>query len=123
MLAVERISMRKTAFFVMLTALAAAAMGQERTPLAHPTSNAAAARFDSILHQSLAALSHAGSYAVEVDATWDASGHGNGSHGSHYRLVWQGGKYRVEVQTHGAESLDLVCVNDGSHVTTYFPAR
>jgi len=34
-----------------------------------------------------------------------------------------GGKYRVEIQAKTAASPELVCVNDGTKVTTYFPAR
>src|SRR5207253_1364604 len=68
--------------------------------------------------------SRAGSYAVDVDSKWSAAGADNGPRGgSHYRLMSQGGKYRVEVQSQAAQSPDLVCVNDGTQVTTLFPAR
>jgi thiol-disulfide isomerase/thioredoxin len=115
--------MRWTALIVIFCFFMATANGQDRSGAAPPAASTAAARFDAMLHQSLAALSKAGSYAVDVDTTWEATGQSTGSHRSHYRLVWQGGKYRVEVQSHGAQTLDLVCVNDGANVTTYFPAR
>src|SRR5262245_21905404 len=104
--------------------VAASAAGQQPAIQAQPKVDAATAHFDAVLRQALGALASAGSFAVEVESKWGAAGDSSGPQGgSHYRLVSQGGKYRVEVQSKGAAKPDLVCVNDGEQVTTLFAAR
>jgi thiol-disulfide isomerase/thioredoxin len=86
--------------------------------------DAATAHFDAVLKQALASLARAKSYTVDVDSKWNSSADARGPQaGSHYRLVSSGGQYRVEVQSVTAQSPDLICVNDGAKVTTYYPAR
>jgi thiol-disulfide isomerase/thioredoxin len=97
---------------------------QEQADRIPPQDNAAAARFQTVMQQALGALAQSGSYAVDVDSQWSAVNDPQGPQGSsRYRLTWQGGKYRVEVQSKAAQSPELVCVNDGKQVTTYLPAR
>jgi len=104
--------------------VAAAAAGQEHAIVAQPKMDAATAHFDAMLKQALGTLARAGRYAVEVESKWGAAGEANGPQGgSHYRLVAEKNKYRVEVQSKGAATPDLVCVNDGERVTTLFAAR
>jgi hypothetical protein len=107
----------------ILTAFASPALAQRQTIVAQPQVDAPAARFGAVLHQALGALAQAGSYTLDVESQWGAVDDAQGPHGgSRYRLSWQGGKYRVVVQSHGAESPELICVND-AHVTTLFPVR
>jgi len=115
--------MRETIFALACSALAAIAVGQDGLIHAQPQADpAVAAHFDAVLRQALGTLSRAGSYAVDVEGTWGAIGE-SGQGGSHYRLIWQQGHYRVEVQSKGSASPDLICVNDGKQMTTLFPAR
>jgi peroxiredoxin len=103
--------------------LTATAAGQQPI-VAQPEANAAAAQFGAVLQQALGTLSAAGRYALDVESTWGAVGDPNGPQGgSRYRLIADAGKYRVEVQSKGAASPELVCANDGENVTTWFPAR
>lgn len=107
-----------------LIAVCGVAVAQERAIVAQPKLDAAAAHFDAVLRQALGSLGRAGSFAVEVDSTWGTAGEAQGAQGgSRSRLISQNGKYRVEMQSKTAASPDLVCVNDGAVVTTYFPAR
>jgi thiol-disulfide isomerase/thioredoxin len=113
-----------TLFAGLLLILAGPVAAQKPAIVARPPSEQAAARFQAVLTQALGALARAGSYALEVDSQWGAVGDPQGpSGGSHYKLVWQGGKHRVEVQSRGARSPELVHVHDGRQVTTWFPAR
>ena len=117
--------MRHKILFAVLTAIwCVPAIAQEQAVQSHVKVDAATAHFDAVLRQALASLARAKNYAVEVDSKWasaaDAQG---GQHGSHYRLISQGGHYRVEIQSTAAQTPDLICVNDGAHVTTYYPAR
>jgi peroxiredoxin len=99
-------------------------VAQQPAIVAQPKVDPAAAAFDQVLREALGALAKAGSYAVDVDCQWGAVGDPQGPQGaSRYRLVSQGPKYRVEMQSQAAAAAELVCVNDGSQVTTYFPAR
>jgi len=111
-------------------------VAQERHITASPAIDPAAAQFDQVLQESLAALAKAGSYTIDVESHWSAAGESpetqspqgsqspQGPQGeSRYRLVAQGAKYRVEVQSQGAAAAELVCVNDGAEVTTWYPAR
>jgi len=92
--------------------------------VAKPKADVAAAHFGAVLQQALGAIGQAGSYALDVESKWGAVADPQGPQGAHrYRLVWQAGKYRVEVQSPAAGAAELLCVNDGANVTTYFPAR
>lgn len=116
--------MRRTWIAGMVMAICGAVTAQERAIVAQPKLDAAAVQFESVLRQALGSLGRAGSYSVEVDSTWGAVGEAQGNQGgSRSRLIAQGGKYRVEVQSKSATSPDLVCANDGAQVVTYFPAR
>src|SRR5437764_911169 len=98
---------------VVITALVDLAAAQQASNVAQHRPDPATAQFDAVLGQALQALSRAGSYSVDVDSKWSAAGADNGSRGgSHYRLIWKGGKYRIEVQSQAAPSPDLICVND-----------
>jgi thiol-disulfide isomerase/thioredoxin len=108
---------------LLATALATAA-AQERTIVAQPKADPAASQFDAVLRHALGALVESGSYAVDVDSTWGAPADPHGPQGGgRYRLTAQAGKYRVEMRSQGGQRPELVCVNDGSQVTTYFPGR
>lgn len=116
--------MRRSVLFGIVLAICGVASAQDRKVVAQPKLDAAAANFDALLRQALAALGRAGSYAVDVDSTWGAVGDQHGHQGGSYsRLVAQANRYRVEVQSKTANTPDLVCVNDGAQVTTYYPAR
>lgn len=84
-----------------------------------------AAHFQAVLGQALTALGGAPSYALEVESKWGAAdGDANAPSGSsRYKLIAEGRKYRVEVQSAAAQSPELICTNDGKNVTTFFPAR
>jgi thiol-disulfide isomerase/thioredoxin len=116
--------MRFTFVFAVLISITAVLPAQEHSIRAQPKLDASAQHFDAVLKQALAALKSAGSFAVEVDSTWGATGDQHGPQGGgHTRLMSAGGRYRVEVQSKSAASPDLICVNDGAKVTTYYPAR
>jgi thiol-disulfide isomerase/thioredoxin len=56
---------------------------------------------------------------LTVQSQWKANGDAPGQEGqSNYRLLARGKQHRIEVQSQGAQSPQLVCVNDGKHVTT-----
>jgi thiol-disulfide isomerase/thioredoxin len=115
---------RKYVLAVVFAFFAAPTIAQERAIMAQPRVDASAAKFDGVLRQALGALVRAGSYAVEVESTWGAPAEPGGPKGgSHYRLVSQGGRYRVEVQSLEARAPDLISVHDGAKVTTFYPAR
>jgi thiol-disulfide isomerase/thioredoxin len=110
--------------FLFLVACAGHISAQDHAIVAGVRPDAATARFDAVLRQALGALVHAGSYAVDVESKWGATANASGPQGgSHYRLVRQADKYRIEVHSQSGQSADLVCVNDGASVTTLFPAR
>jgi thiol-disulfide isomerase/thioredoxin len=126
--------MRRATFYLGAAMLVAGSPGpglvptvgvaQDHRIAAQPASDPAAAEFDRVLKESLAALAKAGSYTIDVDGQWSATGDAHGPRGdSHYRLLAEGPKFRVEVQSQAAASPELVCVNDGSQVTTWYPAR
>ncbi len=117
--------MHRNYWIAILISLSVAPIGaQERAIVAQPRVDPAGANFDGLLRQALGALVRAGSYAVDVDSTWGAKAEERGPRGgSHYRLVWQGGRYRLEVQSLEARSPDLISVHDGAQVTTFYPAR
>lgn len=106
----------------IFAALAATAHAQRIVAQARPQADAA--RFGAVLQQALGALGTAPSYALDVESTWGAPADPTAPSGSsRYRLVAAEGKYRVEVQSQQAKTPDLIAVNDGDTVTTYFPAR
>src|SRR5207237_147263 len=117
--------MRRTIIFAILTSVGTApVIAQQQPAQAQVHVDPATARFDAVLKQSLGALQRAQGYAVDVDSKWNSTADVQGPQtGSHYRLVSLGGRYRVEIQSLASQSPDLICVNDGAHVTTYYPAR
>lgn len=117
--------MHRIYLFAILTAVCtASAIAQERAIQAQPRIDAATAHFDAVLRQALGALVQAKSYAVDVESNWNAAADPHGPQGgSRYRMTWQEGRYRVEVQSLAAQAPDLICVHDGAQVTTYYPAR
>lgn len=110
--------------------IAAAGLGplesraQQPGVIAAAQAPSAARQFEEVLRAALEALRRAGSYRVEVDSQWQAA---DGRHGppggGHYRLDWQGGKYRIEVRSQEAEQPQLIGVCDGRELLTYYPAR
>jgi len=106
---------------VLITATVGA---QEQAIRAQPKLDAAALHFDEVMKEALTALKGAGSFVVEVDSAWGAVGDQQRPQaGSRTRLITSGTRYRVEVQSKTASAPDLICVNDGANVTTYYPAR
>jgi thiol-disulfide isomerase/thioredoxin len=122
--------MRHAALWGVLVS-AALLPAQDHAIVAQPKGDAGAARLDAALRQALGALAKAGAYAVEVESQWGTAAGpsaelaaGAAPQGSsRYRLVSHGRHYRVEVQSQGAASPDLIAVNDGAQVITYYPAR
>jgi peroxiredoxin len=117
--------MRLSSYSPLLVALlATSAFAQQRAIVAKPKGDAAVAHFETLLGQALGALAQAGSYSVDVDSKWGALNDPQGPRGgSRYRLISQGGKFRVEVQSQAAQTPELVCVHDGQQMTTFFPSR
>jgi hypothetical protein len=117
--------MRRMMLSVLVAAACTAgALAQQPQQPPHPVLDPATARFDATLKQALATLTRAKTYTVDVDSKWNATADSHGPQaGSHYRLMSESGRYRVEVQSSTSQSADLVCVNDGAQVTTYYPAR
>jgi hypothetical protein len=113
-----------TLFAILATLGLSTVAAQERAIVAEARPDPATVKFDAALNRALGALAQAGSYAVQVESKWNTIGDPNGPHGgSHYLLQSHAGKYRVEVQSQGATSPDLLCVNDGHQLTTLFPSR
>jgi peroxiredoxin len=107
---------------LLVGCLAAPAFGQKI--IARSKTDADAARFQAVLGQALTALGGAESYVLDVESKWGAADDVNAPSGSaRYKLIAAGGKYRVEVQSPAAKAPELICVSDGTNVTTYFPAR
>jgi hypothetical protein len=116
--------MRPLLLSLFLTTALPATVAAQQPIVAQPQADAAATEFAAVLEKALGALATAGRYILDVKSTWGAVGDPNGPQGgSRYRLIADGGKYRVEVQSQAAASPELVCVNDGESVTTWFPAR
>jgi peroxiredoxin len=117
--------MRHSVLFVAFILVCwASSPAQERAIVAQAKVDVAAAQFDVVLKQALGTLARAGSFAVNVESKWGATVDPKGPQGgSHYRLIAQEGRYRVEIQSLASQSPDLIWVNDGKQVTTYFPAR
>src|SRR5262245_7364308 len=118
--------MRSTVVALSVAALVfSSATGQDRAILAHSQADAAAsARFEAVLRDALTALARAGSFRGDVQSTWGAIDQADGPRGGgRYRLIRQGEKYRVEARSQEGTSPELICVNDGANVATYFPAR
>jgi thiol-disulfide isomerase/thioredoxin len=115
--------MREMLWGVLILVVTAPSLGQERAIVAQAKPDPAAIHFQTTLQQALAALAKSGGYIVDVESQWGAAGDPNGPKGGgRYQMVWQDGKYRVEMRSQGARAAELVCVNDGAHVTTFFPA-
>src|SRR4051794_31350191 len=115
--------MRRTVLGITMVAVFTA-VGTAQQPQIQPQTavDPATARFDAVLKQSLAALARAKAYSVDVDSKWNATADSHGAQaGSHYRLTSEGGRYRVEIQSVASQAPELVCVNDGKSVTTYYP--
>jgi thiol-disulfide isomerase/thioredoxin len=109
---------------MLLVVLAPLSAAAQQAIVAKPKADVAAAHFAAVLQQALGAIAKAGSYALDVESKWGATADPQGPQGgSKYKLVCQANKYRVEVQSSAAQAAELLCVNDGAHVTTYFPAR
>jgi thiol-disulfide isomerase/thioredoxin len=114
---------------VCFTTLASSALAQIiAQPQAHakPASTASAdvAQLNKIVGQALQFLGNAENYSLAVQSQWKASGDAPGQEGqSNYRLLARGKQHRIEVQSHGAEGPQLVCVNDGKNVTTLLAAQ
>lgn len=115
----------KTQSLALLLVAALATPAAADKIVARSKAEADATRFQAVLGQALASLGGTESYGLEVESKWGAANdNANAPSGSsRYRLVAQGGKYRVEVQSAAAESPELICVCDGANVTTFFPAR
>lgn len=115
--------MKRTLLALLLVAwLATPAAGQKIVARSKTESDAAS--FQAVLAKALTTLGSAESYALDVESKWGALDDNRAPSGSNrYRLVAQGGKYRVEVQSAAAQAPELVCVCDGTNVTTIFPAR
>lgn len=115
--------MRLMTLFALLVAATALTQAQERAIVAEAKPDPAAARFDAVLKEALASLAKSGGYAVNVTSQWGAADDPQGAKGGgRYQLTWQGGKFRVEMRSANAAAAELICVNDGANVTTYFPA-
>lgn len=81
-------------------------------------------RFAQVVGRALAFLGQAESFALGVQSKWQATGDVPGQSGqSSYRLLAQGGKYRIEVQAAGQAQPQLIHVNDGQHATTLLAAH
>jgi peroxiredoxin len=106
----------------LLAGLASSAQAQRI--VAQSKTQADAARFAAVLQKALGALATAPSYALDVESQWGAPADPQAPSGkSRYRLIAAEGKYRVEVVSENATSPNLIAVNDGENVTTWFPAR
>ena len=118
--------------YMMLLLLAALPSPAQAQIIAAPQSPAQpsaapqtdAAKLDAIVGQALAFLGKAESYALTVNGQWKATGDAQGQSGQcNYRLIARGKQHRIEVQSAGAASPQLICVNDGKNVTTLLPAQ
>lgn len=115
--------MKRIALTLTIALLLASPAAAQRI-VAQSKAQADAARFAAVLQQALGTLAAAPSYALEVDSEWGAPGDPMAPSGSsRYRLVASEGKYRVEVLSPHAKTPDLLAVNNGETVTTWFPAR
>jgi thiol-disulfide isomerase/thioredoxin len=96
-------------------------------PAASATGSAPAGeneRFAQVVGRALVFLSQAETYTLGVQSKWKATGDAPGQAGqSNYRLLAQGGKYRIEVQAAGQTQPQLIHVNDGQHATTLLAAH
>jgi thiol-disulfide isomerase/thioredoxin len=118
--------MNRTFLSLALLAIASPALGQiVATPKAQAGTTAAdAGKFDAVLGQALGLLGKANNYVLTVHSQWRATGDAPGQSGqSNYRLIAEGKRHRIEVQSAAARSPQLVCVNDAQHVTTLLAAQ
>ncbi len=83
-----------------------------------------AAKFAEVIGGALQFLGKADTYVLSVESKWKATGDAAGQAGeSHYRLSSQGKKHRIDVQSVGAKSPQLIAVNDGKNMTTLLAAQ
>src|SRR5688500_11096948 len=105
----QRTANMKRPFLALLLVAALATPAAAQKIVARSKNEADAARFQAVLAQALTALGGAESYALDVESKWGAIDDNSAPSGANrYRLVAQGGKYRVEVQAAAAKSLELV---------------
>lgn len=107
------------ALVVLLAGSVSAEIVAKRNTGAAPAASTDVAQFEQTLGAALQFLAQAENYVVRVDTHWKASGDAPGQEGkSNYRLISAGGKYRVEVQSAGVQTPQLVSSSDGEQVTT-----
>ena len=110
-------------FACMMSSIASAQIVAERQAsaprTASTTTSADVAKLNSVVGQALQFLGKAENYVLSVESKWKASGDAPGQEGqSNYRLLARGKQHRIEVQSQGAQTPQLICVHDGQHVTT-----
>lgn len=117
--------MRRFALAFIAFSLLASPAAAQQPIVARPQAAATpAASFAELLNQGLTLLQRNGHYTLDVQSVWGAVNDPQGPQGgSRYRLAVDGSRFRVEVQSAGAEAPELVCVSDGEQVTTWLPAR
>lgn len=97
------------------------AQSQAARPAQDSTGNGSAdvAKLNAVVGQALQFLGQADNYVLSVQSSWKASGDAPGQEGqSNYRFIARGQQHRIEVQSLGAQSPQLIHVNDGRTVTT-----
>jgi thiol-disulfide isomerase/thioredoxin len=116
--------MRRLALSLTALVWLASTAAAQQPIVAQPQAEPPAAQFAGVLQRALKALAAAERYALDVESVWGAVDDQQGLQGgSRYRLVVDGTRFRVEVQSQAAQAAELVCVNDGQRVTTWLPAR
>lgn len=115
--------MRTLLFTVVALAFTSAMIAQDRTIVAQAKPDPAALRFGGVLKAALESLAKSGDYKVDVASQWGTTGDHQGPQGGgRYQLISQGPRFRVEMRSQDAQGPELICVNDGTSVTTYFPS-
>ncbi len=123
-----------TRYTLALTLVLALSTGSSAQIVARPqaaapaegpaTTSADVAKLNSVVGQALQFLGKADNYVLSVESQWKASGDAPGQEGKcKYRLLVRGKQHRIEVQSHGARSPQLICVNDAQHVTTLLASQ
>ncbi|MDX1948515.1 MAG: DUF2092 domain-containing protein [Pirellulaceae bacterium] len=106
-------------FYLLAAPLSAEIVAKRNQSAAPAAGSADASQFAQTLGAALAFLGRADNYVVRVDTNWKATGDAAGQEGqSKYRLIAQGAKHRIEVQSAAATAPQLVAVRDDQHVTT-----
>jgi thiol-disulfide isomerase/thioredoxin len=122
----KRILLSLTCLIALATSAQAQIVAQAQAEPKATSSAASAdvAQLNAVVGQALQFLGKAENYVLTVQSQWKASGDAPGQEGqSNYRLLARGKQHRIEVQSLGAQSPQLVCVNDGKHVTTLLPGQ